>query len=289
MTRLEALSDGRPVFRQSVGGDTLNAMIAAARQGGHAGYMTAVGGDPFGEEILSFCAAEGVDTRFISSREQDPTGVNFIHPHPSGSRFSYARRGSAASHYSSDELPHEAIKAARVLHVSAISQAISGSMREAVNSAATFAQTAGTLVSYDLNLRLNLWTLDEARAAIEGLLPKVDIVLPSIDEAEILLGTSDEGIILDHFSRFDPFLVLLKRGERGLLVRTGGRVFDVPAMQVRAIDSTGAGDSLAGAFLAYFVETGDVELSAQRAVRVAAGTVTGLGATDPIPFRKDVL
>lgn len=60
------------------------------------------------------------------------------------------------------------------------------------------------------------------------------------------------------------------------------------AHPVRAVNSTGAGDSFAGAFLAYCLETGDVDLTARRAV-VVAGTVSGYGAVDPIPRRRDVL
>ncbi len=289
MVRLPMLQDGRPVYRQGFGGDTLNAMVAATRQGAATGYISAVGGDPFGEDILALCDAEGIDRTAVIVRPTDPTGVNFVHPDPSGRRFSYARRGSAASLFTAAELPEPAITGARILHVSAISQAISPTMRDAVQRAAEIARAGGTLVSFDLNLRLNLWSLQEARAATEALLPLADIVLPSEDEAEILIGTRDPDDILTHYGRHGARHVVLKRGERGAVLATQGARHDIPAPQVQAVDSTGAGDSFAGSFLAYLLETGDARRAAELAARVAAVTVSGYGAIDPIPTREYIL
>lgn len=287
--RLPDPVDGRPAYRQGFGGDTSSAIIAAARQGATTGYISAVGGDPFGKELLALWAREGVDAATVLTRPQDPTGVYFVQPHASGRSFSYARRSSAASLYGPDDLPLEAIRKACILHVSALSQSISPTMRAAVSRACEVAREAGVLVSFDTNLRLNLWTLEEAREAIFGLLPLADIVLPSDDEAEMLLGTSDEATILDRFAAFGAAHVILKRGDRGPVLRMGGEDTRLDVPKVTAVDSTGAGDSFAGAWLAYFLETGDARIAAERAVMVAADTVRGYGAVDPIPYRADIL
>ncbi|MDJ1007391.1 MAG: sugar kinase [Paracoccaceae bacterium] len=289
LLRLDDPVDGRIVYAQGVGGDTLNAMVAAARQGARAGYLTAVGDDPFGEAITAFAAEEGIDTAHIAVRTGDPTGVCFIHPDPQERRFFYARRGSAASHYRPGDLPEAAIAGARVLHISAITLAISPGMRAAAFAAAETAREGGGLVAFDLNLRLALWSLDEARAAIEAFLPLADIVLPSDDEAALLTGQDDPGAILDHFGRHGAAHVVLKRGAKGVVLATSTGRHEIAAPKVEPVDSTGAGDSFAGAFLAYLIETGDSGLAAARAVRVAAGTVCGLGATAPIPTRAEVL
>lgn len=281
--------DGRPAYRQGFGGDTSNAIIAAARQGAATGYLSAVGGGSFGKELLALWSREGVDTSAVLTRERDPTGVYFVEPHASGRNFSYARRGSAASRYGPGDLPLDAIRNAEVLHISALSQAISPTMRAAVERACEVAHEAGTMVSFDTNLRLDLWSLAEAREAIFGLLPLADIVSPSDDEAEQLLGTRDEAAILDRFAADGARHVILKRGSRGPVLRANGEdtAFETP--QVDAVDSTGAGDSFVGAFLAYFIETRDAHLAVERAVKVAAGTVSGYGAVDPIPYRADIL
>ena len=138
--KLPAPVDGRPAYRQGFGGDTSNAIIAAARQGARTGYLSAVGGDPFGEELMALWAREGVDTSAVRVRPEDPTGMYFVDPDPAGRRFSYARRGSAASLYGPEDLPEDVIAGAKILHVSALSQAISPTMRAAVTRAAEIAK-----------------------------------------------------------------------------------------------------------------------------------------------------
>lgn len=287
-TRLPEQKEKGPIFRQGYGGDTSNAMIAAARQGARTGYLSAVGGDTFGEDLRTLWSNEGIDTRGVKTNPQDPTGCYFVLPDPVGRKFSYARRGSAASFFGPDDLDEEVIATAQVLHVSALSQAISPSMRDAVTRAATIARACGTLVAYDTNLRLNLWSIEQARPVIEAFLPLADIVLPSDDEAELLTGLSDPNELLTHFGRYGARYVILKRGAKGPLMRTGGSTltFDVPVAE--AVDSTGAGDSFAGAFLAYLLETGKAEVAVFKAMQVAARTVSGLGAVDPIPYRNEI-
>lgn len=286
MVRLPETQEGKVVYQRGVGGDALNAMVAVARQGGSAGLISAIGRDPFGQEILRFCAQEGVDTSGVVARPQDPTGVCFIEPHPKGRSFSYARKGSAASLFCPAEIPVSLIAKAKILHVTAISQAISTTMRAAVERAARIARKHGTLVSYDLNLRLNLWTLEEARACIRGFLPLSDIVLPSDDESELIFGTGTPNETISHLLKQKAGLVALKRGAKGAILASPEGATEIPAPDVDAIDSAGAGDSFAGAFLCHYVETGDAALAARRAVDVAAQTVTGFGATESIPRRS---
>ncbi len=286
---LDETRDGAPLHRQGFGGDISNAMIAAARQGAKAGVVSAVGNDPFGAALRGLWQREGVDASAVIDSDAGHTGVYFVQPDASGRSFSYARKGSAASRYARDDLPVEAIKAAKILHVSAISQAISGSMRDAVREAARIARGAGTQVSYDTNLRLNLWPLEEAKAEIEAFSPLADIVFPSDDEARLLTGLEDVNAIIDFYLGFGAKLVCLKRGEAGaVLASPDGRTTIAPH-PTTAVDSTGAGDAYAGAFLAYYLETGNADLAARRAAIVAAGTVSGLGAIDPIPMREAVL
>ena len=287
--KLPQMKDNRPLYSQGFGGDTSNAMIAAARQGASAGYISAVGGDPFGEALIELWQREGVSNSDVVSRAQDPTGIYFVQPSPSGRSFSYARRGSAASLYGPEDLPAESIAAARVLHVSALSQAISTTMREAVTEAAEIARANDTLVSYDTNLRLNLWSLETARETIEAFLPLSDIIFPSDDEAIQLTGLSDPDKIADHYLGYGAKIVVLKRGSEGALLATPDMRHAIKSHLVEAVDATGAGDSYAGSFLAYFLETGDAVVAARRAAIVAAGTVSGYGAIDPIPYRKTVL
>lgn len=281
--------DERVLYEQGFGGDTSNTAIAAARQGASVGYVSAVGDDLFGQALRDLWRAEGVSDADVITRKGDPTGAYFVQPHASGRHFSYARRGSAASLYGPDDLPRAAIAAARVLHSSGLSQAISPTMRVAVKRGAEIARESGTLFSFDTNLRLNLWSLEDARAAAAEILPLADIVFPSDDEAMQLTGLSDPDAILDHYLGHGARVVALKRGAKGVRIATPASRTDIPPAPSTPVDSTGAGDSFAGAFLAYYLETGDVDRAGRLAARVAAGTVSGFGAITPIPRRDQLL
>lgn len=289
MVRLPDPIDGRPAYVQGFGGDTSTAIIAAARQGARAGYISAVGDDMFGEAMRALWTREGVDHSHVLTKPGDPTGVCFIDPDPAGRRFTYARRGSAASLCTPGDLPEAAIAAAKVLHLSGITLAISETMRQTALAAVDIARANGTLVSLDLNVRPRLWPLDMAREVLGQVAAKSDIVFPSDDEADMLLGISDPEAIAEHYLSRGAAIVAVKCGAQGSLVATGDAQHELSAAPSVPVDSAGAGDSYAGAFLAYWLETGDVLMSATRAARVAAGTVSGLGAVEPIPHRKTIL
>ncbi len=279
----------RPLYRQGFGGDTSNAIISAARQGASTAYITAVGDDPLGKELMQLWAHENVNTDNVRQHATDPTGVYFVQPHASGRNFSYARRGSAASHYKKDYLPLDAIANAKILHVSALTMAISESMRDAVILACQHASKNDTLVSFDTNLRLNLWDLETARNTIEKLLPLVDIVFPSDDEAAQLCGTAGVEAAIEYFKQFGPDIIALTCGSDGARIFHNDKLSSIAPRPCEPVDSTGAGDSFAGSFLAHYLETADVQFAANCAAVTAAFTIGGYGAIDPIPTRNAVL
>lgn len=285
MVRLPNPIEGRPAYVQGFGGDTSTAMIAAARQGASVGYLSAVGTDMFGQAMIDLWDREDVDATHVIRRDGDPTGVCFIDPDPSARQFTYARRGSAASLYGPDDLPHDAIAKTKIFHTSGISMGVSETMRAAVSSAVDIARTNGALVALDLNFRPALWPKETALPAITRIAQKADIVLPSDDEAEMLFGFTEPDSIADHFLDMGAKIVAVKRGAKGVRLATPQTRTDIPAAPATPVDSAGAGDSFAGAFMAWLLETQDPELAAREAVKVAAGTVSGYGAVEPIPRR----
>lgn len=286
MVRVPETIQGRPAFVQSFGGDTSTVMIAAARQGGKTGYLTGISDDFFGDAFRRLWAEEGVDVSFCASKPGDPTGICFIDPDPKGRKFTYARRGSAAACYGPEDLPESILRTARILHVSGITLAISDAMRSAAFRAIDLVREGGGTVSLDLNYRPKLWpSVEAAREVILSVADRAGIVFPSDDEAGMLLGIEDPQALADLFLDRGAQIVAVKRGEHGALLATPGERWEVPPVPTTPVDSAGAGDSFAGAFLAWYVETGDPHVAASKAAEVAAGTVSGLGAVGPIPRR----
>ncbi|RDC74753.1 sugar kinase [Rhodovulum sp. 12E13] len=274
---------GGTEWRQGFGGDVSNVAVAAARQGARAGIATRLGSDGFGRMLREMWAAEGVDAAAVEADAEAPTGLYFVTHGDEGHAFEYRRAGSAASRMTPGTLPRAAIEAAGILHLSGISQAISESARAATVAAMEAARASGARVSYDTNLRLALWPLDDARSAILDALSRADIALPGIDDARAVLGEDDPERIVAAIRDLGPGIVALTLGREGVLLADGETVTHVPGVAVEAVDATGAGDCFDGAFLARLA-LNDTALDAARYAAAAASlSTTGYGAVAPIP------
>jgi len=275
-------AEGRVFYLEGHGGDTSNAAIAAARSGARVGYVTAVGADAGGESFQALWRQEGIDTATVRVNPGAPTGIYFVTHDDRGHHFTFYRTGSAAARYTSADLPLPAIAAAKLLHVSGISQAISDTACDAVFAAIEAARGAGVKVSYDTNLRLRLWPARRAAAVMHAAIAQSDFVFPSYEDAEVLTGLSDANAIADFYLNLCP-VVLLKLGKDGVLACTRERRERIGGHVVRAVDATGAGDTFAGAFLARHVAGDDPFQAARYGNAAAALSTTGYGAVAPIP------
>jgi 2-dehydro-3-deoxygluconokinase len=284
MVEFNATRAGTPdTYERGFGGDTSNMVIAAARLGARAGYVSRVGDDAFGRSLLRLWADEGVDTRGVTTDETAPTGVYFVTHGPDGHEFSYLRAGSAASRMEPSTLPEHVIRGARMLHVSGISQAISGSACDAVFAAIDVAVAAGVRVMFDPNLRLKLWSLPRASAVIRATAGMCDCFLPSFDDVRVLSGTTDPLAALAWCRGLGAPTVVLKCGGDGVYVAHDGTVQRIAGHAVATVDATGAGDCFDGAFAARTIAGDDPVSAARYANAAAALATTGYGAVTPLP------
>jgi 2-dehydro-3-deoxygluconokinase len=282
-------ADGRRLFLEGFGGDTSNAAIAAARQGVPAAYLTAIGNDPAGDRLMALWQAEGVTIGGVRRSASRPTAIYFVSHGPDGHAFHYYRRGSAASAFNPADVDATLVEGADILHASGISQAISDSAADAVFHAIALARAAGVRVSYDTNYRARLWPVARAAAVIHAAIAQSDIALPSLDDAAELTGLSDPDAIADFYLRLGPRIVALKLGPAGVLLATPDRRVRIAAHPCRPVDTTGAGDTFCGSFLARLI-LGDAPEAAARYAAVAAALKTeGYGAVAPIPRAPAVL
>lgn len=281
-------ADGR--YLQGHGGDTSNTAIAISRQQISSGYISRLGKDPFGDSLRALWRSEGVDYTNVIADETASTGIYFVSHNQDGHQFSYYRAHSAASQMSKDDVATDYIASATVLHVSAISQAISDSACACVDYALDVAQSNDTLISYDTNLRLNLWSLDKAQPVIERTIACADIILPGLDDANCLTGLNEADAIADRFLEMakPSAIVALTLGSDGVLVASAQQRLRLAALPVAPVDATGAGDTFDGAFLSEWIRCGDLEVAARYANVAAALSTTGYGAVAPIPHRKQV-
>lgn len=295
MKTLDVVSVGEPMvefnavpgepgrYLQGFGGDTMNALIAAARQGARTAYLTRIGDDAFGSLLLDLWATEGVDASAVAVDAGAPTGIYFVTHGPAGHVFTYRRAGSAASRLCPASLPRQPIAAARFLHLSGITQAISSTACDAAFAAVECARAADTRVAYDPNLRLRLWSLGRARAVIRETASLADHFLPSLEDGRVLSGEDDPEAVLDWALATGARRVVLKLGADGAVTSDGRKTLRIPATSARAVDATGAGDCFAGTYLARLAAGDTVEGALRYAACAAAMACEGFGAVAPIP------
>jgi 2-dehydro-3-deoxygluconokinase len=281
-----------PLYLQGFGGDTSNAVIAAARAGARTGYLTRIGQDHWGKQLLRLWHSEGVDTTGVQTDPLAPTGVYFVSHDDAGHHFSYARAGSAASRMQVQDLSgpwQDCIAGSQWLHVSGISLALSGSACETVLAAMRWARQNGTRVSLDSNLRLRLWSLTQAQQAMAQALPLCDLFLPSLEDMVPLTGLTQAEDIA-HWSHAQGVpQVVVKLGAQGALCSQAGQLTHLPAWPVQAVDATGAGDCFAGNLLARLATGETLSNAARYANAAAALSVQGHGAVAPLPQAAAVM
>lgn len=290
LAELNRQQDGR--YLAGYGGDVSNCAVSAARSGARVAMLTRLGADAFGDDFMALWAEEGVDAAAVAQDPEAATGVYLVDHGPDGHRFSYLRKGSAASLMRPADLDAPAwsgaVARAAILHASGISQAISTSAADTVFEAIARVKAAGGRVSYDTNLRLALWPLARARSVVHGAVALSDIVLPGLDDAETLTGLSTPDDVVDFYLGLGPTVVALTMGAEGVLVGTPDRRERIPVAPVDAVDATGAGDAFDGAFLAEMARGSDPFDAARYANAAAALSTQGYGAVAPLPRRGDV-
>lgn len=293
MVEFNQTDPGQPHYLQGFGGDTSNAVIAAARAGACTAYLSRLGEDTFSELLRDLWQREQVNIEAVDTDQNAPTGIYFVTHTNQGHAFTYRRAGSAACQMSPEWLagiPARVIEQSQWLHLSGISLAISEQARETAFIAMRIAKNAGTLIAFDSNLRLKLWTLEQARIAMLAAINACDLFLPSMDDMTALTGLTDPQAIINWSHAQGVKKIVLKLGASGCLVsdQASGAVIHVPGINVNAVDATGAGDCFCGNLLARLSMHDDL-LTATRYANVAASlAVQGFGAVSCLPYADEV-
>lgn len=277
-------------FTKPIGGAESNVAIALARLGHSAGWFSKLGDDEFGRYIKSTIMGEEVDVSRVTIDPKRTTGILFKE------RFStvnpnvyYYRKGSAASHLKIEDLDMDYISKAKILHVTGISLALSDEMREAVFFAVTEARKRGVLISFDPNIRLKLWSKEEARETILKMVQLTDILFPGKEEAELLLGLTESEEIADSFMNLGVKTVALKLGKSGCYVKNNETEAFVHGYTVdHPVDTVGAGDGYAAGFLSGYLENLSLTECAQRANAVGAMATLVKGDMEGFPYKDQV-
>ncbi len=282
-----------PAFEKCFGGAPFNYAVAAARLGAKVGALTAVGTDPFGEFLLETLKANGVDTSQVKVKRARTT-LAFVVSEPSGERsFFFYRKPwaeTADTFLSPSDVDPAYLRGVKILHYSGVALSHSPE-REAVFKAVEETQASGGLVSYDPNIRLDLWgSADELQAVNDEAMKRADIILLAKDEAELLFGQADPQMVGAKVrAKYHPRYVALKLGDEGSYVEdNSGKRVSKSAFKVEVVDTTGAGDGWAAGFEFGLIEGWSLESCVKVANAVGALIVTKRGAITAMPTRTEL-
>ena len=289
---------GNNMFEACPGGAPCNVLALLNKMGKKTAFIGKVGKDQFGALLRDTITEAGIDASNLMVDENVNTTLAFVHTFPDGDReFSFYRNPGADMMLTADEVNPEVVKDTKVFHFGTLSMTHEG-VREATKKAVETAKANGCLVSFDPNLRPPLWSsLDLAKEQMEYGFGKCDILKISDNEIQFVSGKEDydEGIAYLQETYNIP-LILLTMGKDGSRAYYKGMRVERPGFSVKAIETTGAGDTFCGSSLNYLVDHDFENLTEEQlgemltfANAAAALVTTKKGAIKAKPVKEEVL
>jgi fructokinase len=246
-------------FERVAGGAPANVAACVATLGKPAMLLTKLGKDAFGDYIIKSLKESQVDTTHILRTKQANTGLAFVSLKENGNRdFSFYRNPSSDLLYEASDVPH-LFKKGDILHFCSV-DLVESPMKYAHKKAIQLAKENGSIISFDPNVRLPLWDHESnCRDTIREFIPFANVVKISDEELEFITGINNEKEAIDSLFIGDVKLVILTLGAKGAKVFTKENQYSFGGYKIKAVDTTGAGDSFIGSFI-YQLINQDVQL-----------------------------
>ncbi|MDD3252220.1 MAG: carbohydrate kinase [Lachnospiraceae bacterium] len=237
-------------FRPAVGGAPANVCGAYVKLGGEAALITQLGDDPFGDKIVEEFASCGIGCDYIRRTKEANTSLAFVALKEGGSReFSFYRKPGADMLLQPEHVDAAWFNDSYGLHFCSVSLG-NYPMKEAHKKAIQCALDKGLLVSFDPNLRPQLWDdLDELKQAVRAFAPLSHVLKISDEELGLITGLEDIEQALPKLLIGNTRLVIYTKGAGGAECYTASAKAAAAGRKVQAVDTTGAGDGFIGAFL----------------------------------------
>lgn len=278
-------------FTRFAGGADLNVAVGLTRLGVQATWASVLGDDPHGDYLADTVADLGVTA--LIRRAAGPTALMF----KAGGAFGdpevlQVRQGTAFAIHADTLLQDNFLHLADFshLHLTGIVLAVSPVVREAALSILDAALAVGLTVSFDPNLRLNLWPdHDEMRAVVNEVATRAHVVLPGVNEGRLLTGRSDPEDIAAFYLSRGVQEVPVKLGAPGARVWTAdGRHAQSRPFHVTPVDTVGAGDGFAAGYLAGLLSDASLQERIDQAAGVGALVTTRHGDLTAMPSNVEL-
>jgi len=261
------------------GGKGANQAVAAARAGGDVVFVCKVGDDIFGSQSIQHFKESGIDTSYVMVDPVLPSGVALITVDKHGENSIVVASGANSALKPADvELAKKSLLDASII----VTQ-----LETPIETVVHLADLAGSMKK--------VLILNPAPAASlpDGLLAKVTVLTPNKHEAALLTGLevnnlSDASQAAAALTKKGVRTVAVTMGSEGVLLRHDGTEHHIPAVKVKAVDSTAAGDVFNGALAVALSEQRSMIDAVKFACQAAAISVTRKGAQASAPYRNEI-
>ncbi|MBO0475492.1 sugar kinase [Vagococcus sp. DIV0080] len=289
----KSLKDAK-FFQKFLAGAEVNVAVGVSRYGHTTEYITALGQDPFGAFIKDQLVENNIGTRYIDESDRYWTAFQLKDRVSKGDpSIHYFRKNSAASHFNQEILDKIDFSEVKMAHLSGIFPAISSVALKSFRHFVSLLEKNQVKTTFDPNLRPQLWESTEVMVeTINELASHANIILPGINEGEILMGSRDPEAISDFYLQngANTEAVIVKLGEEGAFVKEqNGNTFVVPGFNVeKVVDTVGAGDGFAAGVISALMEGLSLKEAVIRGNATGALAVQTPGDNDGYPTPEEL-
>lgn len=270
-----------PSFDRSVGGAELNFAIGVSRLGLESKWISCLGNDEFGTHVFNFARGEGIDVSQVNRTEKYPTSIYFKEISESGTGKSfYYRQPSPLLDLTVDSIGNNILDDVDLLHISGVYLAVSSHNIDVAVKLMEIAKQMGIPITFDPNLRLKLWRIEEAKLAYEQVYPFVSHLLTGDEEFELLFGRQSVEAVLQ---QYDFKEIVIKKGANGAAVTSASQHVERNAYTIQSVDSVGAGDAFDSAYVYGLLNHFDIEERLRFANGSGALVATVKGDNEGLP------
>lgn len=282
-------------FSKQAGGAELNSATGAAMLGLRCGIISKLPANDLGIYIKNNVRLSGVsDDYLVYDADSDARlGVYYYEngAYPRKPRIVYDRKNASMNKISVEDYDEQLYSATRCFHTSGITLALSPQVRETAVEMIKRFKARGTMISFDVNFRGNLWTGAEAKACIESILPYVDIFFCSEDTARLtFLKEGDAKSVMKSFTEEYPISIVAstqrivhspKRHTFGSMIYSASedRFYEeAPYADIEVVDRIGSGDAyISGVLYGLLAKEGDYQRALEygNAVSALKNTIPG--------------
>lgn len=283
---VELFPESPGLWRQGFAGDVFNTLWyarACASTADSVEFHTGLGKDAISAEFENFLVGHGIELGNSPRFDERTLGLYSIQLNNGERSFSYWRDASAARWLAADrETLARRVGEANIVYLSGITLAIlSPDHLDVLHQVLSEARNAceELVIAFDPNIRPKLWSSAEhMRASIERIAAIAHVVLPGVEDEALCFGNGTATEVAKRYLELGSNLVVVKEGGQRVLVR-GEEDLDFTFESIeQPVDTTGAGDAFAGAFLAGLLNDAGIEASIRRAHDCASSVIMTQGA-----------